>query len=89
MILLLTIDTSVLDASDILHISDITEGTASGSKALVLNSSKSVSGINSLGCSNLGCPSIHTSGNANLEIDPNGSRCCNFKGNSTREVGSV
>ena len=85
----LTIDTSVLDASDILHISDITEGTATGSKALVLNSSKGVSGIGTLGCSSIGCPSFSTSSNANIEIDPNGSGVVVFKGNSTRGSGEI
>lgn len=83
----LTIDTSVLDASDILHISDITAGTATGSKALVLNSSMGASGIGTLGCSTLSCPSFSTSSNANIEIDPNGSGVVVFKGNSTRGSG--
>ena len=81
----LTIDSSVLDSSDILHISDISEGTATASKALVLNASKGVTGITSLGTTSLDCQSI--SSNSNLELDPNGSGVVVFKGNSTRESG--
>ena len=84
----LTIDSSVLDASDILHIQDIGPGTATASKALVLNASKGVTGITTLGSSSLVCPSISTSSsNANIELDPNGSGVVIFKGNSTRESG--
>ena len=85
----LTIDSSVLDASDILHIQDITAGTATASKALVLNASKGVTGITTLGSSSLVCPSISTSSNSNLELDPNGSGVVVFKGNSTRGSGQI
>ena len=80
----LKIDSSILDASDILHISDITAGTATASKAVVLNASKGVTGITSLESAGLECPIISTSSNANLELDPNGSGVVIFKGNATR-----
>ena len=83
----LTIDSSVLDASDILHISDITAGTATASKALVIDSMKSISGITSLGTGMLYCPTISTSSNADLQLDPSNSGVVVFKGNSTRGSG--
>ena len=77
----LTIDSSVLDADDILHISDITAGTAKASKALVLNSLKNLVGISTLGCARLtNTLSISTSGNSNLELIPHGSGKVVFKG---------
>ena len=77
----LTIDSSVLDASDILHISDITAGTATASKALVLNSLKNLVGISTLGCARLtNTLSISTSSNSNLELNPHGSGKVVFKG---------
>ena len=85
----LTIDSSILDASDILHISDITAGTATARKALVIDSMKSISGITSLGTGILYCPTISTSSNADLQFDPSNSGVVVFKGNSTRGSGQI
>ena len=78
----LTIDSTVLDASDISHIADITEGAVTASKALVVDSSKDIGTLNIVTLAEL-----KTVTNTNLSIDPHGSGVVIFKGNATRGAG--
>ena len=78
----LTIDSTALDASDISHIADITEGTVTASKALVVDSSKDIGTLNIVTLTEL-----KTVTNTNLSIDPHGSGVVVFKGNATKGSG--
>ena len=78
----LTIDSTVLDASDISHIADITEGAVTASKALVVDSSKDIGTLNIVTLAEL-----KTVTNTNLSIDPHGSGVVIFKGNATKGAG--